>query len=464
MMPLETTLDSNIATAPATSLPTSTTHSPVVETRTAPGNYFVANYPPFSFWKPELVGDVIHALSQPPVPGTPLGLYCHLPFCRRRCHFCYFRVYTGKDARPDRVAGYVDTALKELSIYAQQPLIAGRRPRYVYFGGGTPSFLSVEQLEQLFGGMKKILPWDDVEEVTFECEPGTLTDEKLRCLRDLGVTRLSLGVEHFDDDILKSNGRAHLSKEIHRAYDFARAIGFPQINIDLIAGMLNETEEKWKSCVEQAVKLAADCVTIYQMEVPFNTTIYREMHERGEIVSPVADWLTKRRWVDYAYAELERAGYTVTSAYTAVRNPQSFRFLYRDYLWKGADMVSLGVASFGHLRGAHYQNEKDYDPYMARIQEGELPIHRGLAMNDSERLVREMILQMKLGGLEAGYFREKFGVEILSRFAAPLEELRAAGHLTIDGDRVSVNRAGLLRIDELLHVFFLPEHRGARYT
>jgi len=450
-MPLET------ITAPAAP-------APVVETKTAPGNYFVANYPPFSFWKHERAGEALEALSKPPVPGTPLGIYTHLPFCRRRCHFCYFRVYTGKDAKTERVVGYIDAALKELSIYAKQPLIAGRKPRYVYFGGGTPSFLSVAQLNQLFGGMKAILPWDDVEEVTFECEPGTLTDDKLRCLRDLGVTRLSLGVEHFDDSILKSNGRAHLSKEIHRAYDFARAIGFPQINIDLIAGMLNETEEKWKSCVAEAVKLAPDCVTIYQMEVPYNTTIYREMQERGEIVSPIADWATKRRWVDYAYTEFGHAGYTVTSAYTAVRNPQTFRFLYRDYLWKGADMVSLGVASFGHLRGAHYQNEKDYDPYLARINKGELPIHRALAMNEDERLIREMILQMKLGGLDASYFREKFNVEILDRFAEPLEELRSGGHLTIDGDHVRVNRAGLLRIDELLHVFFLPEHRNARYT
>ena len=98
------------------------------------------------------------------------------------------------------------------------------------------------------------------------------------------------------------------------------------------------------------------------MEIPFNTTIYQEMHERGEIVAPVADWPTKRAWVDYAFAELERAGYTVTSAYTAVRDPQAFRFLYRDYLWKGADMVALGVASFGHFRGTHYQNEKDFGP------------------------------------------------------------------------------------------------------
>ncbi len=122
------------------------------------------------------------------------------------------------------------------------------------------------------------------------------------------MTRLSLGIENFDDEILRSNGRAHLSKEIYRAYQFARSIGFKQINIDLIAGMLNETEANWRECVRKAIDLAADCVTIYQMEIPFNTTIYQQMHEQGEIVAPVADWPTKRAWVDYAFSRVGAGG------------------------------------------------------------------------------------------------------------------------------------------------------------
>ena len=294
-------------TIPAETLSTTaTTATP--DAKTTAGNYFVANYPPFSFWRPERKDEALTALAQPPSPGTPLGVYLHLPFCRKRCHFCYFKVYTGRDAKNDRVRAYVEALLDELEIYARSPLIAGRRPRYVYFGGGTPSFLSPDELEHLFHGMKRLLPWDDVEEVTFECEPGTLNDEKLSTLRNLGVTRLSLGIENFDDEILRSNGRAHLSKEIHRAYQFARSIGFKQINIDLIAGMLNETEANWRECVRKAIALAADCVTVYQMEIPFNTTIYQQMHEQGQIVAPVADWPTKRAWVDYAFTELEAGG------------------------------------------------------------------------------------------------------------------------------------------------------------
>ena len=217
--------------------PLATGPSPTVAHHpTTAGNYFVSNYPPFSFWRPDAVDDFFAALQRPPQPETPLGIYLHIPFCRKRCHFCYFRVYTDKDSAA--IKGYIDAALKELAVYARQPMVGRRRPSFVYFGGGTPSYLSANQLKQLTDGMKALLPWDEVEEVTFECEPCTLTDHKLKAIRELGVTRLSLGVENFADHMLEINGRAHRSKEIWRAYRYARELDFPQINIDLIAGMV----------------------------------------------------------------------------------------------------------------------------------------------------------------------------------------------------------------------------------
>src|SRR6266446_7070678 len=383
---------------------------PPIQKETTVGNYFVSNYPPFSVWKPERVGELHAALERPPKPGTPLGIYLHIPFCRKRCHFCYFRVYTDKDSAAIR--GYIGAAIRELSTYATKPVIGGRKPNFVYFGGGTPSYLSVEQLKHLTGAMKALLPWGEVEEVTFEAEPGTLTDHKLKAIRELGVTRLSLGVENFDDHILEINGRAHHSKEIARAYSYAREIGFPQINIDLIAGMVEETEPNWKECVRKTIEMSPDSVTIYEMEIPYNTTIYQQMKAEGKLVAPVADWETKRHWVDYAFRELESAGYKVASAYTAVKDPARTRFLYRDRLWAGADLLGLGVASFGHVGGTHYQNQHDFEPYVARLDKGELPIYRALTPTEDERLIRELILQLKLGHISRAYFRQKFDVEV----------------------------------------------------
>ncbi|HAM70233.1 MAG TPA: coproporphyrinogen III oxidase, partial [Verrucomicrobiales bacterium] len=332
---------------------TSTAAKPVLQQQTTVGNYFVSNYPPYSFWKPECLPDYEAALGRAPKPGTPLGIYLHIPFCRKRCHFCYFRVYTDKDA--SAIRNYVDATLRELAIYAAKPFVGGRKPNFVYFGGGTPSYLSVDQLKHLTSGMQKLLPWDEVEEVTFEAEPGTLTDHKLKAIREMGVTRLSLGVENFDDHVLEINGRAHHSREIERAYAYAREIGFPQINIDLIAGMVEETEANWRECVRKTVALSPDSVTIYQMEVPYNTGIYKQMKAEGKLVAPVADWETKRGWVRHAFEEFEKAGYTIASAYTAVKSKEKTRFIYRDRLWAGADLLGLGVASFGHIGGTHYQ-------------------------------------------------------------------------------------------------------------
>ena len=427
--------------------------------QTTAGSYFVSNYPPYSFWSPDRVGDVFAALDRPPAPNTPLGIYLHIPFCRKRCHFCYFKVYTDKNA--SEVEGYLDTAIQELTLYSQKPFIGARKPKFIYFGGGTPSYISSRQLSSLVERMKRLLPWDEAEEVAFECEPGTLTEGKLQVIKDLGVTRLSLGIENFDDDILKINGRAHTSKEIGPAYRFARSIGFPQINIDLIAGMVGETTENWRECVRKTIELDPDSVTIYQMEVPYNTTIFREMKVMGQSVAPVAAWKTKRDWVGYAFAELENAGYTVRSAYTAVKNPARTRFVYTDLLWSGADMLGLGVASFSHLQGTHFQNEHEFETYSEKLRQGELPIYRALTLTGEQRMIRELILQMKLGRVSNQYFKDKFDVGIQERFREPVRILRDRGFLTTGADSIRLTREGLLQVDRLLYEFFLPQHKLA---
>jgi oxygen-independent coproporphyrinogen-3 oxidase len=429
---------------------------------TSVGNYFVSNYPPYSFWKPAHQKEALGALLRPPAPGTSLGVYLHIPFCRKRCHFCYFRVYTDKNA--EEIQRYLDAAIRELALYADKPFVGGRRPDFVYFGGGTPSYLSVRQLAYLTDGMKRLLPWDRAEEITFECEPGTLTEPKLRFLREMGVTRLSLGLEHLDEDILKLNGRAHGAKEIDRAYGWARSAGFPQINIDLIAGMMGDTDLKWQGAVEKTLSMEPDSVTIYQMEIPYNTPIYQEMKAKGQEIAPVAGWSTKRRWVDTAFRQFEAAGYTVSSAYTAVRDPARTQFVYRDRLWTGADLVGLGVASFGHIGGTHYQNEHNWEPYIARLGSGEPPIYRALTPAPQERLIRELILQFKLGHVSLRYFRDKFRVDLREEFAAALGTLREWGYLSESQGELRLSRDGLLRVDRLVHEFFLPEHRDARYA
>jgi oxygen-independent coproporphyrinogen-3 oxidase len=442
-------------------------NSPNLEARdqTDVGSYFVATYPPFSVWTPAAVDrDARPALASPPDPSVPLGVYLHIPFCRKRCHFCYFRVYTDKNAQ--EVQEYLDVLAREWELYAAEPAVAGRPINFVYFGGGTPSFLSTRQLQSLVKRLSAAASWQDAEEITFECEPGTLTEGKLAAIRGFGVTRLSLGIENFDDRILELNGRAHRSPEIDQAFRYARSLDFPQINVDLIAGMLGETEENWRACIARTLALEPDSVTIYQMELPYNTTISKDLLRGTRLFAePVVNWSTKRRWVEEAFDALERAGYDVRSAYTAVKDPSRTKFIYTDRLWQGADMIGLGVASFGHINRVHVQNADTWEAYSGAVQRGQLPLQRAYRPSDDERMIRELVLQLKLGHVRPAYFRRKYGADILARFRAELASLSADGYIAeATDDVISLTRAGLLRVDVLLPRFFHPEHVGIRYT
>jgi oxygen-independent coproporphyrinogen-3 oxidase len=433
----------------------------VSQTRTEVGNYFVSNYPPFSQWKPEYVAEALAALEQPARVEDPLGLYLHIPFCRKRCHFCYFKVYT--DKKSSEIEVYLDALIKENELYSRTAAFQGRQLRFAYFGGGTPSYISEKQLRYLVEGLNRHVSWANAEEVTFECEPGTLNKNKLETLKEIGVTRLSLGIEHFDDEVLAANGRAHLSPEIYRAYQWAREVDFPQINIDLIAGMIGETEEKWRETVRRAVELEPDSVTIYQMELPYNTVISQDILKKG-MKSPIADWSTKRGWLNYAFEEFLARGYEIAGTDIVATKKKTCRFIYRDALWHGGDMIGIGVSSFSHFGGVNFQNAHNFEDYVRILNEGRLPIYRAVSLTPKQRLIREMVLQLKTGTLDTGYFQRKFGVDVWNEFRPVYEDLEDKSVLQRDNGAIRLTRRGLLEVDHFLLEFFEPELRTVRYA
>ena len=430
-------------------------------TKTEVGSYFISNYPPFSQWTGDQLDEVVNAMQQPPA-AVPLGLYVHIPFCRKRCKFCYFRVYTDKNA--GQIETYLAALSREMAMGSPLPCMGDRPFRFVYVGGGTPSYLSAKQLTALVDRLWANINWDQAEEVTFECEPGTLSEPKVHTLRELGVTRLSLGVENFSDAVLEENGRAHLSQEVYRAWEWIKAADFPNVNIDLISGMVGESWDNWRDCVARTIDLSPDSVTIYQMELPFNTVYSKDILGK-QIETPVADWTTKRDWVSYAYDQLVAAGYSVSTAYTLVKDPSRVNFSYRDNLWQGSDLLATGIASFGHISGVHYQNFPEWSDYIDTLTvDNKLPLYRALRLSPHQCLIREMILQLKKGHLEAAYFLDKFGVDIFAHWEHEWRQHEVDGYVTLSDGRVDLTREGLLRADGLLPVFFEPEHRGVRYT
>jgi oxygen-independent coproporphyrinogen-3 oxidase len=433
----------------------------VAQTKTEVGNYFVSNYPPFSQWKPEFIPHALRSLNQPPRVEDPLGLYIHIPFCRKRCHFCYFKVYTDKNASEIEI--YLDALIKENELYSRMPAFQGRKLRFAYFGGGTPSYVSEKQLRYLVDGLNRHVSWANAEEVTFECEPGTINKSKLETLKQIGVTRLSLGIEHFDDEILAANGRAHLSPEIYRAYAWAREVDFPQINIDLIAGMMGETEEKWRDAVKRAIDLEPDSVTIYQMELPYNTVISQDILKKGR-ESPIAGWTTKRHWLDYAFDQFLAHDYEIAGTDIVATKKKTCRFIYRDALWHGGDMIGIGVSSFSHFGGVNFQNAHNFEEYVRILNEDRLPLLRAVSLTPKQRLIREMVLQLKTGWLDTDYFQRKFGVNVWNEFEPVYADLENNGLLQRDNGKISLSRRGLLEVDHFLLDFFEPELRTVRYA
>ena len=292
----------------------------------------------------------------------------HIPFCRKRCKFCYFRVYTDKNATKSN--SYVAALSREIELVSRLPVMGGRPFRFVYFGGGTPSFLSAKQLTSLVDRLRANINWDHAEEVTFECEPGTLAAAKVETLRS-SASRGSAWASRTSatPSWKRTAGRTCRAKST-KSWDWIIDAGFPNINIDLISGMVGETWDNWQRYVRKTIELSPDSVTIYQMELPFNT-VYSQGHSRQPVETPVADWPTKRAWVDYAFDELLAAGYAVSSAYTLVKDKNKVNFSYRDNLWRGSDLLATGVASFGHVSGCTIRTQPDWPHYVGRSKRGD---------------------------------------------------------------------------------------------
>ncbi len=426
------------------------------------GNYFVSSYPPFSCWNKEQLDRVPTIFDKPRSAAldVPLGLYLHVPFCAERCHYCYYRSYD----RPthEQTDHYIDVLLNELASYAQAPAVAGRPVDFVYFGGGTPSLLAPHQIERLFDGVKQHFPFDTVREVTFECAPQSATADRLRVLRDVGVTRISMGVQQLDDEVLQKSGRIHRVEHVERAWERVEPLGFPVVNLDLMVGLVGETEESFFGSLERIIAMGPASVTIYLLEIPPNTPLFHAL-QLHQIEQPPAPWDVKRDRMRRAFEQLEQSGYSIRSAYAAVREPDLCRFVYQDAQYHGADLLGLGVASFSYFGGLHYQNQGSLDRYLQSVSAHGHARARAYHLSDDERMVREFVLQLKLGSVSAAYFQRKFGVSLAEHFAAPLAACEQRGWLKADDCGVTLTRDGLLRVDRLIPSFYLPQHLDKTY-
>jgi oxygen-independent coproporphyrinogen-3 oxidase len=227
--------------------------------------------------------------------------------------------------------------------------------------------------------------------------------------------------------------------------------------------MMGETEEKWREAVRRAIELEPDSVTIYQMELPYNTTISRDILNKG-IESPIAGWSAKRRWLDYAFEQFLAHDYEIAGTDIVATKKKTCRFIYRDALWHGGDMIGIGVSSFSHFGGVNFQNAHNFEEYVRILNEDRLPLLRAVSLTPKQRLIREMVLQLKTGALDTSYFSRKFGVDVWSEFRPVYERLEEKSLLERHNGDIVLTRSGHLEVDSFLPDFFEPELRTVRYA
>ncbi len=230
-----------------------------------------------------------------------------------------------------------------------------------------------------------------------------------------------------------------------------------------MVGLVGETEESFFTSLERVIGLRPESVTIYQLEIPLNTPLYRSL-QAAVPAAPPASWDVKHSRLGAAMARLEAAGYTFRSAYSAVLDPARHPFVYQDAQYHGADLVGIGASAFSHLGGVNQQNLASLAAYLDAARRDVPPFGRAYALSERERLVREFVLQLKLGYAERRYFGEKFQTDLLESFAEPLAEACRRGWIQIGDEAVTVTREGLVRVDRWLPAFYLPEHQNVRYS
>ncbi|NOT28990.1 MAG: coproporphyrinogen III oxidase family protein [Planctomycetes bacterium] len=415
------------------------------------GSYFVSAYPPFGCWSAAEVAGLAQLLERPAAP-VPLGLYVHVPFCVQRCQYCYYLAYDGRAGAREP---YLTALGDELELYTRQPLLAGRELDFVYFGGGTPSSLSAPQIERLFTLLQRHTSWAAVREITFECAPRSVTEEKARVLKAAGVNRISLGVQQLDDAVLTLSGRVHLVADVERAYKVLRRAGFDLLNLDLMVGLPGESEESFQRSLERVLALAPESVTLYQLEIPHNTPLYRRMHAEPGLDEP-ASWPAKHARTTRGFERLAAAGYELRSAYAAFRGAQHRAFVYQDEQYAGADLLGIGVSAFSYLAGTHFQNVARLEGYLESLACATRPVARAHALSERERFVREFVLQLKLLRVPLARLEQKFGRPLLATLVEPLRRCAAAGWLQITDEAITLTPQGIPRVDRILPEFFLP--------
>lgn len=380
-------------------------------------------------------------------------LYLHVPFCIKKCGFCDYTVYINKS--DDVRERYVQALQREIRAFPGR----GTFPRFsvdaIYFGGGTPGILTGEQLVRLLDTCRETFQVNDGAEICLEFDPPTVTTEKVQQLGEAGFNRFSMGVQAFDDDLLRICNRSHDVKTAVDAYQIVKSLGYTNVNMDLIFPLPNLTLDIWKRSIDRAIELEPGCLTAYGLEIWPKTAFYHDItHERLSLPAPEDE----QAMYEYAIDALEAAGFLRTSStgyYHPDRSPQYSRFL--EYYWRTWPMLGFGVSSKTVVHDRLYTNVKGLKRYHELIDEGRVPMDFATYMTKDQEMRRVVIRGLKMCSVSRSDFKNRFGIDIDMMFGAQLATLMEQGLLVDEGDDIVLTRAGQVHSTNVYEMFYTED-------
>ena len=371
----------------------------------------------------------------------PTSAYVHIPFCTQICYYCDFSKVFIKNQPVD---SYLEHLIEEYNAYDIKKL------RTLYIGGGTPTALSARQLAFLLEKLTDKLDLSYLEELTIEANPGDLDQEKIAVLKDSPVNRVSLGVQTFNDRMLKQIGRSHSEKDIYENIANLKKAGFDNISIDLIYALPKQTMEDVKINVAKAIALGIPHMSLYSLILE-NHTVFMNRMRRGKLSLPKED--LEAEMFEYIIAELEKAGFE----HYEISNfsKPGFESCHNLMYWDNAEYYGIGAGASGYVDGVRYKNHGPIRHYLEAVKAGDARVQEEV-LTLKEQMEEEMFLGLrKKSGVSKKRFEEKFGISFEEQYGAVVSELTEQGLLVPDRDIVRMTKQGLFLGDTVAEKFIL---------
>lgn len=374
-------------------------------------------------------------MDDAPTPERPVirHLYFHIPFCPKLCPYCCFFVEVGAK---HKTRAFLDAILREVELASETYDL---RPQTIYFGGGTPSSLLVDQLDYLLTGLRERLPLDDLVEWTFEVNPATVRAEKAALLRQAGVNRISLGVQSWDDALLKTLGRVHNAAAAERTYHILRDAGFPSVSIDLMFSVPGQTPAQWQATLEKTIALASDHVSSYCLTYEEDTEYFRKLTGGTFVQDEERDATLFETTMD-TLAAAGLAQYEISN-YARPGHESRHNLAY----WLGADYLGFGPSAFSTVGPRRWENIRDTPEYTRRALAGESTAHFQEELSPETRRGETVAFRLRTaGGIPSTE---------LTPWCTELAEFFTLGFLEETAGTTRLTRRGKMMADSVAEVF-----------